>query len=39
MNPKIIESLTKTGSVIIGAAISKYGPKLIKIILERLGRK
>lgn len=39
MNPKTIENMTKGVAIIIVATTVKYGPKVVKKILEKLGRK
>ena len=39
MNPKTIENMTKGVAIIIAATTARYGPKVVKKILENLGRK
>lgn len=39
MNPEIFEKLGKATSVAIGAAVAKYGPKVVRKLLELIGKK
>ena len=39
MKPKVIENLTKGVATIIVATTVKYGPTVVKKILENLSRK
>lgn len=39
MNPDIFEKLGKATIVALGAAMAKYGSKVVKKLLESIGKK
>lgn len=39
MNPEIVEKLGKATIVALGTAVAKYGPKVVKKLLESIGKK
>ena len=39
MNPEIVEKLGKATIAALGAAVVKYGPRVVRKLLELLGKK